>query len=124
MVIFFTKELNFTHKQFRQVISGISGLFSFTIVISNLFVISLRSYETGFISANIFEWFINPNIGYSHMASKGFFNFTNMVSAVLFMLMPLMLYFMFSHFNWRIVTLNIVQALAMIELGTKVALTA
>lgn len=29
---------------------------------------------------------------------------------------------MFSHFNWRIVTLNIVQALAMIELGTKVAL--
>ncbi len=122
MVIFFTKELNFTHKQFRQVISGISGLFSFTIVISNLFVISLRSYETGFISANIFEWFVNPNIGYSHMASKGFFNFTNMVSAVLFMLMPLMLYFMFSHFNWRIVTLNIIQALAMIELGTKVAL--
>ena len=95
---------------------------SFTIAISNLFVISLRSYETGPISANIFEWFFNPNIGYSHMASKGFFNFANMVSAVLFMLVPLMLYFMFSHFNWKTVTLNVVQALAMIELGTKVAL--
>ena len=56
------------------------------------------------------------------MASKGFFNFANMVSAVLFMLVPLMLYFMFSHFNWKTVTLNVVQALAMIELGTKVAL--
>lgn len=56
------------------------------------------------------------------MASKGFFNFANMVSAVLFMLVPLMLYFMFSRFNWKIVTLNVVQALAMIELGTKVAL--
>ena len=56
------------------------------------------------------------------MASKGFFNFANMVSAVLFMLVPLMLYFMFSRFNWKIVNLNVVQALAMIELGTKVAL--
>ena len=122
LVIFFTRELEFTREQFRHVIEGISGLFSFTIVISNLFVISLRSYETGFISANIFEWFVNPNIGYSHMASKGFFNFANMVSAVLFMLVPLMLSFMFSHFNWKTVTLNVVQALAMIELGTKVAL--
>ena len=122
LVIFFTKELEFTREQFRHVIEGISGLFSFTIVISNLFVISLRSYEIGFISANIFEWFVNPNIGYSHMASKGFFNFANMVSAVLFMLVPLMLYFMFSHFNWKTITLNVVQALAMIELGTKVAL--
>ncbi len=56
------------------------------------------------------------------MASKGFFNFANMVSAVLFMLVPLMLYFMFSRFNWKTITLNVVQALAMIELGTKVAL--
>lgn len=122
LVIFFTKELEFTREQFRHVIEEISGLFSFTIVISNLFVISLRSYETGFISANIFEWFVNPNIGYSHMASKGFFNFANMVSAVLFMLVPLILYFMFSHFNWKTITLNVVQALAMVELGTKVAL--
>jgi len=122
LVIFFTNELDFTRNEFRHVIEGISGLFSFTIIISNLFVISLRSYETGFISANIFEWFFNPNIGYSHMASKGFFNFANMVSAVLFMLVPLMLYFMFSHFNWKTITLNVVQALAMIELGTKVAL--
>lgn len=122
LVIFFTKELNFTREEFKRDIEGISALFSFTIVISNLFVISLRSYETGLINANIFEWFVNPNIGYSHMASKGFFNFANMVSAILFMLVPLMLYFMFSNFNWKIVTLNIIQALAMIELGTKVAL--
>lgn len=121
LVIFFTEEVKFTKDEFRHVIEGISGLFSGTIVISNLFVISLKSYETGIISANIFEWFFNPNIGYSHMASKGFFNFANMVSAVLFMLVPLMIYFLFSHFNWKTITLNIVQALAMIELGTKVA---
>ncbi|MGQ5708249.1 O-antigen ligase family protein [Lactobacillus sp. PSON] len=121
LVIFFTYELNFEKENFKKVITGISGLFSFTIVISNLFIISLKSYETGFINSNIFMWFFNPNIGYSHMASKGFFNFANMVSAVLFMLVPIMFYFMFENFNWKIVTLNVVQALAMIELGTKVA---
>ena len=120
-VLYLTNELGFKEKQLQHVIEGISGLFSGTIVLSNLFIISLKSYETGTISANIFEWFFNPNIGYSHMASKGFFNFTNMISAVLFMLLPLMLYYLFTSFNWLTVLLNIVQALAMIEIGTKVA---
>lgn len=121
VIIYLTKELNFGTKQLQQVIEGVSGLFSGTIVLSNLFVISLKSYETGVISANIFEWFFNPNIGYSHMASKGFFNFTNMISAVLFMLLPLLIYYIFTDFNWITITLNVVQALAMIEIGTKVA---
>ncbi|MCT6903648.1 MAG: O-antigen ligase family protein, partial [Lactobacillus sp.] len=100
IVLYLTNELGFKEKQLQHVIEGISGLFSGTIVLSNLFIISLKSYETGTISANIFEWFFNPNIGYSHMASKGFFNFTNMISAVLFMLLPLMLYYLFTSFNW------------------------
>lgn len=120
-IIYFTKEIEFSKHDLQLVIEWLSGLFSGTIVISNLFVISLRSYETGFISANIFEWFFNPNIGYSHMASKGFFNFSNMVGAVLFMLLPLMLYYLFSNFNWKSATLTVIHALAMIELGTKVA---
>ncbi|MDF7639586.1 O-antigen ligase family protein [Lactobacillus sp. ESL0791] len=121
IIIYLTNELTFSQKEFRQVIEGISALFSGTIVLANLFVISLKSYETGFINANIFAWFFNPNIGYSHMASKGFFNSANMTSAVLFMLMPLMIYYLFTSFNWKTIVLNVVQALAMIELGTKVA---
>ena len=121
IILYLTSELHFSALNLRQVITGISALFSGTIVVSNLFVISLRSYESGTISANIFAWFFNTNIGYSHLASKGFFNFTNMISAVLFMLLPLMIYYLFTNFNWRIVTLNIIQALAMVEIGTKVA---
>ncbi|GFZ26803.1 O-antigen ligase family protein [Lactobacillus corticis] len=122
MVIYFTTQLNFTRTQLKHLVLGLSGLFSYTIVISNLFVISLRSYETGRISANIFQWFVDPNIGYSHMASKGFFNFANMVSAVLFMLLPLVLYYLFSDFSWKTIMASSIQALAMIEIGTKVAL--
>ncbi|RMC40188.1 hypothetical protein F5ESL0233_07120 [Lactobacillus sp. ESL0233] len=121
IVLYLTKEAKFTQKQLQQVIEGISGLFSGTIVISNLFVISLKSYETGTISANIFSWFTNQNIGYSHIASKGFFNFTNMISAVLFMLLPLMLYYMFTSCSWHTAFLTSIHALAMVEIGTKVA---
>lgn len=118
--IYFTKELNFSTSDFRKVILSLSGLFSFTIVLSNLFVVSLRSYGDGMISANIFEWFTGKNWGYSHLASKGFFNFSNMVSAVLFALLPLLIYYLFTSFHWQTVLLTSVQALAMIELGTKV----
>ena len=55
------------------------------------------------------------------MASKGFFNFTNMVGAVLFMLLPMILYYLLNDFDWKITTLTVIHALAMIELGTKVA---
>ncbi|MBA1393121.1 hypothetical protein EQ500_04435, partial [Lactobacillus sp. XV13L] len=106
LVIYFTSAVHFSRKQLQEAIEGLSGLFSGTIVLSNLFVISLKSYETGTISANIFRWFFDPNIGYSHMASKGFFNFTNMVSAVLFMLLPLMLYYLLTDLNWHTVLLN------------------
>lgn len=121
LIIYFTKEVDFTARELQTVIEWVTGLFAGTIVISNLFVISLRAYSHGFISANIFAWFFNHNIGYSHMASKGFFNFSNMVSAVLFMLLPLMLYYLFNYFTPQKVLLVSVQALAMIELGTKVA---
>lgn len=121
IVLYLTSELNFSALNLRQVVTGISAFFCGTIVLSNLFVISLRSYGFGTISANIFAWCFNSNIGYSHLASKGFFNFTNMISAVLLMLLPLMIYYLFTDFNWRIATLNIIQALAMVEIGTKVA---
>ncbi len=120
VTIYFTKELPFTKRDLRKVILGLSGFFSFTIVLSNLFILSLRSYGEGPISANIFAWFTGKNWGYSHLASKGFFNFSNMVSAVLFALLPLIIYYLFTSFSWQVVLFSSVQALAMIELGTKV----
>lgn len=120
VVLYFTKEITFSKQDLRRVILGLSSLFSFTIVLSNLFCLSLRAYGNGRISANIFMWFTGQNWGYSHLASKGFFNFSNMVSAVLFALLPLVLYYLFTSFNWQTSLITAVQALAMIELGTKV----
>ena len=100
----------------------VSGLFSGTIVISNLFAVSLKSYETGTISGNIFTWFMGPLYGYSHSASKGFFYFTNTLSAILLMLAPIVFYLLIKKFSWKTALLALSQTLAMLEVGTKVAL--
>lgn len=57
IVIYITSYSDFKAKYFFRVIQGISGIYSLTIVISNLFLFSLTSYHTTEakrISANIF----------------------------------------------------------------------
>lgn len=121
ITLYLTKEVKFNEVEIKRLVLTLSGLFSGTIVIANLFVVSLRAYGNGRIWYNILMWFSGRNLGYSHIASKGFFNFSNMVSAVLFMLLPLMLYYLFREYSWQKTVLCSLQALAMLELGTKVA---
>lgn len=121
VVLYITKYIDITTKQFRITIQALVGVLSSVIVISNLFIVSLMSYGTQFIHANIFSWFVTNRISYFYLASKGFFNFANTTSAIMFMLVPLMCYFLFTNFNWLNVTLLTLQALAMLMLGTKVA---
>lgn len=121
IIIYLTNKAQITSKLFQKSIYFLSLFFAGCIVITNFFIISLRSYEHGKISANIFMWFFDSNIGYSHMASKGFFNFTNTIGAILFMLLPLLIYYLLTDFDKKIMLILALHALGMIELGTKVA---
>lgn len=123
IVIYTTSYSDFKAKYFFRVIQGISGLYSLTIVVSNLFVFSLTSYHTGEtkrISANIFSWFSHSDYPFNALASKGIFYQANTLSAILFMLMPIMLYILYKEFNLLNIVLVSAQALAMLMLGTKV----
>ncbi len=123
IVIYITSYSDFKTKYFFRVIQGISGLYSLTIVFSNIFVFSLTSYHTGEakrISANIFAWFRQSDYPFNALASKGIFYQANTLSAILFMLMPIMLYILYKEFNLLNIILVSAQALAMLMLGTKV----
>lgn len=115
------------YADFYSVIKWIIGLFSGTIVITNLFTISLMSYESvldpglHFIKGNIFTWFTNNPLNYYFLASKGLFYKANTLSAIMLMLLPLMLYIVVKEPNWKNSGLYLTQSLAMLELGTKVA---
>ena len=124
IIIYITSYSEFKTEDFFKVIQAISGIYSLTIVISNLFVFSLTSYNTTAdakrISANIFSWFTQTDYPFSALASKGFFFQANTLSAILFMIMPIMLYILYKEFNLLNIVLVSAQALAMLMLGTKV----
>ncbi|MFQ3624502.1 O-antigen ligase family protein [Lactobacillus johnsonii] len=123
IVIYITSYSDFKAKYFFRVIQGISGIYSLTIVISNLFLFSLTSYHTTEakrISANIFSWFTQTDYPFNALASKGIFFQANTLSAILFMIMPIMLYILYKEFNLLNIVLVSAQALAMLMLGTKV----
>ncbi|MCF1847183.1 O-antigen ligase family protein [Lactobacillus mulieris] len=121
VVLYITANSNTEKKDFVRVIQSLVASISITIVLSNLFLISLMSYGNQFIQGNIFSWFSGKRMSYFLLASKGFFNFANTISAILFMLLPLMLYILVTQFNLINVILYIFQSLAMLELCTKVA---
>lgn len=121
IILYITTNSSLKRIDFIHIIQSLVGTISITIVISNLFLISLTSYGNQLIQGNIFSWFIGKRMSYFLLASKGFFNFANTISAVLFMLLPLMLYILVTQFNSINITLYIFQLLAMLELGTKVA---
>lgn len=123
VILYITQDIDFSEQQFIHVIQGLVGSISGIIVISNLLKLSLTSYGTPqLIKVNFFEWFFKPKASFYQMAAKGWFNFANTTSAVLFMLMPLMLYILVKQCNWVNILLTSVQALAMLMLGTKVGL--
>ncbi|KRL63362.1 O-antigen ligase family protein [Lactobacillus psittaci] len=127
ITVYLTYHSDITEQMFKSVIKWLVGLFSGTIVITNLFTISLMSYEivlepgVHFIKGNIFNWFDKYPYNYYFLASKGLFYKANTLSAIMLLLLPLMLYVLVTEFNWKNLILYILQALAMLELGTKVA---
>lgn len=122
LLLYITQYAGLSQKLFSTAIKTVSGIFSVTIVVTNLFQVSLAAYQVGklrLIRGNIFTWFTR-NMPFSDLASKGIFNTANMLSAVLFMTLPLMLYFMYKKLNWLNILLVVCQSLAMIMLGTRV----
>lgn len=92
------------------------------IVVLNLFNLSFLSYDSGFLAVyNIFDWFSFDGSNYQDIATKGWFNSGNQLSAILFMLLPITLYLAYSKKTKYNYFLLILQIIAMMMLGTKVA---
>ncbi|MCI9312299.1 MAG: hypothetical protein HFE68_02930, partial [Erysipelotrichaceae bacterium] len=101
-------------------------IISFVMVITNLFGIALRNYSDDSITNNynLFQWFTFTNAhsySYYELTTKGWFLSGNQMSAILFMLFPLMLYRTYDQKRNYQRLIVIMQGLAMYMLGTKTA---
>ncbi|CEN26679.1 O-antigen ligase family protein [Paraclostridium sordellii] len=123
-IVFITYNMNIDLDDFTKTIIWLLILISGTIVITNIFKISLNSYTNEIIKANVFEWFMGAydKYNYSSLASKGVFNFANQIAALLVLLLPIGL----AIYTYKNTFLNLISLIltivAMIMLGTKVAL--
>ncbi len=123
-ILFITYNMDISSDDFAKAVVGILLLIAGTIVITNILKISLNSYTNEPIKANIFEWFTGAynKYNYSSLASKGVFNFANQIAAILVLLLPVMLAIYSTKQNKLNLFTVIITILAMIMLGTKVAL--
>ena len=114
-------------KSLEIVTKYLSWFISIVIVVTNLLKVSFVSYAgsiegNAFITRNIIEWFTNPdaeNIAY--MTSKGWFYMGNQIGIILFMLYPFTVMYAMKYKKRQNYFLVLLQGIAMIMVGTKVA---
>lgn len=124
IIIIITINTKVDRKDYERVIKIVLLSISLTIVISNILKISLVSYGNGIIKENIFGWFTGAYeiYEYSDLASRGFFNSANQISALLILLLPIMLTIYSYQQNIKNLLIIILTLISMVMLGTKVAL--
>lgn len=122
ILLFVLKYLSFHQKEYQRIFDFWILFISGSIVISNLFTVSLGSYSDQVIKGNFFTWFSsNSSYDYMDLASKGFFQYANQITALLICLLPYLHLMLKQQFNWRRVFLMFLLSLCMLMLGTRIA---
>lgn len=97
-------------------------LISGSIVILNFFNFSLSAYGYNTISTNFFTWFTNHNYSFDQIASKGYFELTNQIVAILILYLPLIIYFFFKKFKIINIITTLIMLLSLLMLGTRISI--
>lgn len=93
-------------------------LYAGTIIVTNIFKISLSSYNDKYILKSIFEW--NKNNYYQDTASKGFFVYANQISLINVLLFVVLI-FDFLKNNKKSLLYILILAFSMLMIGTRVS---
>lgn len=112
----------FNKEFYFKILKWLIGVISFSIIILNIFKLSYISYNdnSSHILYNMFDYFLYSG-DYKQIASRGFFDSANELSAILFMLMPFNIYMLYKEGKKFNVVLFASQFLAMVLLGTRTA---
>lgn len=122
IIIYMVYNLHVTKEELIKLFLTVTLISSLIIIIMNLFNISLTSYGgNNQIGGNIFEWFSSNRPNSKELASKGWFNSANQISALFMMLLPIVIYSVYDKFSIKRIVILCMCLLSMIMLGTRVS---
>ena len=110
--------LRIPFKKYMFILKVLVVLFAGSIVITNIFKISLGSYSDSFITKNIFEW--NKYNYYKFTASKGYFMYANQISALSILFLLIFIYD-YIYTSKKSIVYIILIGLSMLMIGTRVS---
>ena len=113
----------FNLKFYKKIITILIGIISLSIVILNIFKLSYATYaaeNSEFVKYNIFD-FYKSSESPKLLSTRGWFDSSNEISAILMILFPINIYMLFKDKKKFYKFLYAIQFLAMIILGTRVA---
>lgn len=118
MLIYIISYYKFTKNDFFKVINCWVLLIAGSIIISNVFKLSLASYSDGVIKKSIFHW--TKLISYKYTASKGMFVYANQEALIMIILLALSLYEFFC-LNKKYFVNIVLLIVSMLMLGTRIS---
>ena len=119
-LIVVSSHYEFDDKYIGKLITILIFLICGSIIITNLLEISTGSYSKQIIGGNIFCWFDENRcyLNYMDLASKGFFNDPNRLSALLVLITPLTIYTLIKNPTLKNKTLLLLKTLSILYIKT------
>ena len=121
-IIYIVYTLKINKEEFINLFLWVAFITSSIIVIMNLLNISLTSYGgNNQIDGSLFSWFSSNKPDSRLLASKGWFNSANQISALFAILLPVCIYSIFDKFSFKRIATLCLCILAMLMIGTRVS---
>lgn len=122
VLIYITGNYKISEDKICKTLYITTAIFTILMIVSNLFLFALPSYDgADKITINFLQWFNNNTVSYKEIASKGIFHMANQISGTFVLLLPLLIYY----FNKRKTFVRFIiicsLILSMMLLGTRVA---
>lgn len=124
LLIYISYKFKLSEQKFCKALFITAAMFAFTMIITNLFLVAIPSYDGATsIKINFLQWFSSSarDMDFIYVASKGIFHMANQISGTFVLILPLLIYY----FNKKQTILRFIIIcsiiLSMLMLGTRVA---
>lgn len=112
-----------TYADVKKMILGVSVIMSAVILTGSLLKYGHLAYslEPVVVEHSMLSWFTDASVLWSDMTCRGIFQWTNQISAVMLIILPMVFYICLKEQRIYLWILTVLHIIAMLNLGTRIA---